>query len=75
MAEKELSKEVEAAPMDKKEKAFIKDEQDEEFSEVKRRSMELPPSEKRSLEEKKAKFKEDKAKKSKTQRRTASQRT
>ena len=31
LAEKELSKEVEAAPMSKKEKAFIKDEQDEEF--------------------------------------------
>ena len=68
LAEKELSKEVEAAPMGKKEKAFIKNEQDEEFPEVKRRSMELPPSEKRRLKEKKAKFKEDKAsKKSKTQ--------
>ena len=50
LAEKELSNEVEAAPMGRKEKAFIKDEQDEEFPEVKRRSMELPPSEKRRLE-------------------------
>ena len=68
LAERELSKEVQAAPMSKKEKTFIKDEQDEEFPEVKRRSMELPPGEKRRLEEKKAKFKEDKAsKKSKSQ--------
>ena len=67
LAEGKLSKEVQAAPMGKKEKAFIKDEQDEEYPEVKRRSMELPPSEKRRLKEKKAKFKEDKAKKSKTQ--------
>ena len=67
LAEKELSKEVQAAPMSKKEKTFIKDDQDEEFPEVKRRSMELPPSEKKRLKEKKAKFKEDKAKKSKTQ--------
>ena len=67
LAEKELSKEVQAAPMSKKEKTFIKDDQDEEFPEVKRRSMELPPSEKKRLKEKKAKFKEDMAKKSKTQ--------
>ena len=70
LAEKEFSKEVEAAPMSKKEKAFIKDDKDEEFPEVKHRSMELPPSEKKRLKEKKAKFKEDKAsKKSKTQQR------
>ena len=68
LAEGELSKEVQAAPVSKKEKTFIKDEQDEEFPEVKRRRMELPPGEKRRLEEKKAKFKEDKAsKKSKSQ--------
>ena len=67
LAEGKLSKEVQAAPMSKKEKTFIKDDQDEEFPEVKRRSMELPPSEKKRLKEKKAKFKEDMAKKSKTQ--------
>ena len=68
LAERELSKEVQAVPLSKKEKTFLKDDQDEEYLEVKRRSMELPPSEKRRLEEKKAKFKEDKAsKKSKTQ--------
>ena len=68
LAEGELSQEVQAAPMSKKEKTFIKDEQEEEFPEVKRGRMELPPGEKRRLEEKKAKFKEDKAsKKSKSQ--------
>ena len=67
LAEGELSKEVQAAPMSKKEKTFLKDDQDEEYPEVKRRSMELPPSEKKRLKEKKAKFKEDMAKKSKTQ--------
>ena len=65
LAERELSKEVQAVPLSK---TFLKDDQDEECPEVKRRSMELPPGEKRRLEEKKAKFKEDKAsKKSKTQ--------
>jgi hypothetical protein len=68
LAEGELSKEVQAVPLSKKEKTFLKDDQDEEYLEVKRTIMELPPSEKRRLEEKKAKFKEDKAsKKSKTQ--------
>ena len=68
LSERELSKEVQAVPLSKKEKTFLKDDQDEEYLEVKRTIMELPPSEKRRLEEKKAKFKEDKAsKKSKTQ--------
>ena len=68
LAEGELSKEVQAVPLSKKEKTFLKDDQDEEYPEVKRRSMELPPGDKSRLEEKKAKFKEDKAsKKSKTQ--------
>ena len=55
-------------PLSRKEKTFLKDDRDEECPEVERRSMELPPGEKRRLEEKKAKFKEDKAsKKSKSQ--------
>ena len=68
MAERELSKDVQAAPMSKEEGTFTKDDWNEECPEVNRRSMELPPGEKRRLEEKKAKFKEDKAsKKSKSQ--------
>ena len=45
LAEGELAKEEQAAPMHRREKAFIKDDE-EEMPEIKQRKMEVPPSEK-----------------------------
>ena len=59
LAEGELAEERQAAPMHRRERAFIKD-QDEEMPEIKQRKMEVPPSEKKSLEKKRQEEKKKK---------------
>ena len=51
LAEGELAKERQAAPMHRRERAFIKDG-DEEMPEIKQRKMEVPPSEKERIKRK-----------------------
>ena len=64
MAEGELAEERQAAPMHRRERAFIKD-QDEEMPEIKQRKMEVPPSEKKRLEKKRQEEKKKKKKRMK----------
>ena len=59
LAEGELAEERQAAPMHRRERAFIKD-QDEEMPEIKQRKMEVPPSEKKRLEKKRQEEKKKK---------------
>ena len=62
LAEGELAEERQAAPMHRRERAFIKD-QDEEMPEIKQRKMEVSPPEKKRLEKKRQEEKKKKKKK------------
>ena len=59
LAEGELAEERQAAPMHRRERAFIKDD-DEEMPEIRQRKMEVPPSEKKRLQRKRQEEKKKK---------------
>ena len=63
LAEGELAKERQAAPMHRRERTFIKDD-DEEMPEIKQRKMEVPPSEKERIKRKRKEENEESKKRS-----------